>query len=129
MPSGRPVLAGPSQVPAGRRDRYVRIEQMTQTAGSSQFPVESWTTLTHEYMARRDLRADERFAAAQASAFAETQWHLEYRADMDPEVVDVPKTRRLVYGGRIFDIASASMIGWKQGIELVTLAGRWEAAS
>jgi hypothetical protein len=45
-----------------------------------------------------------------------------YRADMDPDLVDVPKARRLVFGGRVHDIAAAQHLGRREGIELSTKA-------
>lgn len=107
----------------GERDRAVTIQQMAPSSGTSRFPVETWTTLvTTVWMRKLETKIDERFKAAQLSAAADTQWEMGYRADMDPELVDVPKTRRLVYGGRVFDITSASMIGRREGIELLTIA-------
>lgn len=41
---------------------------------------------------------------------------------MDPDLVDVPKKRRLSYQGRIYDITSASVEGRKEAIRLTTLA-------
>jgi head-tail adaptor len=122
MPIGRSVLTGKPMIAAGQRDKYVTIEQMTESAPNG-FPVETWTELAQEWMSRRDLRAYERFAGGQESAFAEAQWQMAYRSDMDPELEDVPKTRRLVYRGRTHDIVTASLIGREHGIELLTLAG------
>lgn len=125
MPIGRTVLGGEPRLAAGQRTRRVTIQQRSATdaKGASGRPVETWTTLAVEYMSRMDLRADERFAqTSQLSAFTDTQWHMPYRADMDPELVNVPKLRRLSYEGRIYDITTATRIGDKQGIELTTLA-------
>jgi hypothetical protein len=73
-------------------------------------------------MNRLDVRADERFAANQPGAFLETTWQMPYRSDMDPDLVDVPTARRLVYLQRVYDIKAASSVG-REGIELLTLAG------
>lgn len=125
MPIGRPVLSGRAQVAAGKRDRYVLIQQRpaADSAGASGRPINVWTDLRWEWMARQDLRADERTGPAdQLSAFTDTQWHAVFADDMDPEVLNVPKLRRLVYEGRILDITTATRIGDKQGIELTTMA-------
>lgn len=124
MPIGRQVLTGKPRLAAGARSRLVTIEQLTQpdAAGTSGRPVQTWTTLRTQWFSRLDVRADERFASSQSTASVETQWHGEYTADMDPEVVDVPKTRRLRYEGRVYDILSASRLEDKRGIELMTLA-------
>lgn len=120
MPIGRQVLQGKPILAAGQRDKYVLIQQATD--GTTKFPTQVWTDLGHEYMSRKDLRADESFSDNQLSAFGDSQWHLGYRSDMDPDLVDVAKKRRLVYSGRTFDILSASLMDRKQGIELITLA-------
>lgn len=107
----------------GQRDRAVTLQQRAASTGASGFPVETWTTLAAPiWMRRLDQRIDERAVAGQLSAKATTIWEMGYRADMDPEVVDVPQTRRLTYQGRIYDIVGASTIGRAEGIELTTIA-------
>jgi hypothetical protein len=69
------------------------------------------------------MKAHERFTADQNKGAADTQWEMGYRPDMDPELVDVVKKRRLLYQGRVYDITSADLIGRFEGIELVTLSG------
>jgi hypothetical protein len=41
---------------------------------------------------------------------------------MDPDLVDVPKLRRVLFHGRIHDIVAANQIGMREGVELLTLA-------
>ena len=114
--------AARTQASAGRRDLRVTIEQLTPSTGSTGYPIETWTTLTTVWMGREDLLAGERFTANQETAFKDTRWEMEYLADMDPDVLDVPKVRRLNHEGRIYNIRSASMIGRRRAIELITLA-------
>lgn len=108
-------------VSAGSLDREVTLQQLTESKGTSGFPVESWTTLEVEQASRRDLSGEERFRSGQLSAKTHTIWNIHYREDMDPEVVDVPKKRRLSYGGRSYDIIAARQIGRNEQIELTTL--------
>lgn len=115
-------FGGATPMEPGERDRRVTIQQRTAAKAGSGYPKETWTTLTTAYMRILDLSAMERFKASQNAAAAETQWEMGYRDDMDPEQVDVPTTRRLVYQGRTYDITSASMIGRREGIELLTIA-------
>lgn len=108
---------------SGERDRAVTLEQMTESNPDG-FPVETWTTLASPvWMRKMDMRGDEKFRASQLSAPFDTQWEMGYRADMDPDLVDVPKYRRIIYQGRRYDIVTASQIGRLEGIELLTLAG------
>jgi SPP1 family predicted phage head-tail adaptor len=107
---------------AGQRDRLVTIQQVTDGLGASRFPTEGWTDLATAWMSKRDVHQTEQFQAAQVTAPIDTQWDMEYRADMDPELVDVAKSRRLVYQGRVFDIVGAAQSGRRDGIMLSTLA-------
>lgn len=107
----------------GERDRAVTIQQLTETIVSG-VPKESWSTLAGAvWMRRLGVRASERFVAEQNTGSADVQWEMGYRADMDPELVDVMKTRRLLYQGRVYDITGADIIGRREGIELMTLSG------
>lgn len=106
----------------GDLDCEVTIQQRATSRGTTGFPVESWTTLaTRVWMARRQLRNVERAAAGGLSAASFAVWTMPYREDMDPDVVDVPSSRRLLYRTRVYDIVGASPIG-RDGIELETIA-------
>lgn len=122
MPVGRTVLAGHPRNAAGQRNHWVEIEQQPAEPAGGDFPVEDWTALTGAWMSRLDLRADERFAANADAAFAETQWQMPYVSTMDPDVIDVPGTRRLKYRGRIYNIRSATIMERRSGIEFITIA-------
>lgn len=121
MPTGRIVLTGKPRQASGRRDKLVTIQQSAPPTGGS-FPADSWTALASAWMNRQDTQADERFAASQESGFVQTTWHMAYREDMDPDLVDVPARRRLLYQSRVYNIRAAATIGRKDGIELLTLA-------
>lgn len=106
---------------SGVRTRLVTIQQSAAPAGGG-YPKPEWTDLMTVKMSRTDQRADERFAAGQDSAFTEARWSMRYHPDMDPELVDVPARRRLVYEGRQYNIRGASLLERRLGIEIVTLA-------
>lgn len=106
---------------AGCLDREVDIEQQSEAA--SGYPTETWSMLdAGVWMSKQDMRGRERFAAAQVSASYDTRWELQWRDDMDPDEIDVPKLRRLVYRGRVHDITAAIELGRREGIALFTLA-------
>lgn len=113
----------------GERDRLVVIQQRgVDDADAVGEPVETWTTLVSAYMRRIDVEGRERFQADQISAPYDTRWEMGYRADMDPDLLDITKVRRLKYKGRYYDIVHAALINRQDGIELSTLAsGRAEA--
>lgn len=111
--------------PAGERDRLVQIEQRptTDAVDASYTPVDGpWTELGKLWARKVELGGNERFTAMQLSAKYDTRWQIGYRADMDPELIDVAKVRRLVYKSRTYDIVSATMLGRRDGIELQTLS-------
>lgn len=117
---------------SGRRDRLVKIEHRPEpnTPATSGFPKDgAWTCLVPKMpAARQDMQGVERYRAAQTTASADVRWEISYRADMDPELHDVPKTRRLIYRDRVYNIVAASLIGRRRGVELWTLVSTKAAA-
>lgn len=81
-----------------------------------------WTNIGAEFMGREPLKGMERLQAGQIASRYDSRWLMPYRADMDPDLVDVPKDRRLVFGGRVQEIVSAQHVGRKEGVELTTMA-------
>lgn len=109
---------------SGERDRLITIQEPTEGRATSGFPTEDpWVDLDEVMASYMPLGGRERFAANQTSAPFDTQWQIAYRADMDPDLVDVPKVRRLVYAGRVHDIVSAAVVGRRRGVELNTVSG------
>ncbi len=109
---------------AGEMDREIVLEQPTASIGSSRFPVDTWTPLTTDpiWASKYDRDGRERFAAAQQSSPFDSVFQIYYRDDMDPEQVDLPKMRRVNFQGRIYAIVSGRILGFQEGIELLTLA-------
>lgn len=108
----------------GHRDRVITIRQRGEDTADpvSGEPVATWTDLVVAMpAAKHDIQGRERFAQEQLSARYDRRWIINYRLDMDPELVDVPKSRQVVYHGRAEDIVSAREIGRREGIELLTL--------
>jgi SPP1 family predicted phage head-tail adaptor len=115
-------LGGATPMEPGERDRRVTIQQLTAGKAGSGYPKDTWTPLRTVWMRVLELRASERFKASQNAAAVDTQFEMGYAADMDPDLLNVPKVRRLLYKGRTHDITSASMIGRREGIEFLTIA-------
>lgn len=118
------MSASPSTVPfdAGARDKWVTIEAKTATRTTSGYPGSTWATLATVAMSRKGGAADERITSAQPAAMLTFTWGCPYRPDMDPDLVDVPTLRRLLYRGRRYDIKAAELIGRRRGVELLTIA-------
>lgn len=106
---------------AGERDRLVTLIPIVDGSSDSGFPIERDIRGIQFYARKDDIGGRERFTADQLSAPYDTRWELPYRVDIDPDVVDVPKAFALECQGRRFDIVAASMIGRKEGIEILAL--------
>lgn len=109
----------------------VTIQQLTDGVDGSGAPAEAWATLTDAWMGRRQARSgrgEERFRADQLSAGTVIEWTMRYVASMDPDLVDVPKTRRLLYQGRSYDIIAAENLDRQVGIVIRTLSRSQVAA-
>lgn len=118
-------FGGATPMDPGERDRATTLQRATGASDAAGFPTETWATLvTPVWMRREDIGGKERFAAAQVTATYTTRWEMGYRSDMDPELVNVKQLRRLVYQGRAYDIVEASIIGRREGIELLTIESR-----
>jgi head-tail adaptor len=118
-------MANTVRMRPGLRDRIITIQQRSSTdaVGSSGVPVETWTTLVSAMPAsREELSGGERLMTAQMSAKAEVKFGINYRLDMDPEILDVPSARRLLHNDRVHDITYARVVGRREGIELFALA-------
>lgn len=108
---------------AGDLDREVTIQELTSSAGTSGFPVETWAALGDAlFMQLMPLTSLERFQSGQTSSPVQTRWRCQYDERLDPDLVNVQKARRLVYAGRAYDITGAQQIGRQDGIELTTLS-------
>lgn len=116
---------------AGKRTHYVTIQSQptADAVDESGAPVENFTDMLPKvWMAKKVVSEGERFAenyaANQLSARVFTEWNMPYQANMDPDQLDVPKLRRLVWQGRVYDITSAHLDPSHEGkaIRLVTLA-------
>lgn len=102
------------------------IQQKTEEKGPSGRPVETWSDLGCAWMEREDaaLTPDraEHYSTNKLVARSDVRWRMLAQANMDPETINLPSERRLVYGSRIYDIVSATPGGQSGILELVTIA-------
>lgn len=107
---------------AGQRDRVLTIQQRTDAVDSEGFPAPTWTTLVADMPAAKvPLDTEERFKADQVTARFDSVWDVNYRMDLDPDLVDVPRNRRVVFNGRTLDIVHAEHLGRREGIRIWTI--------
>lgn len=109
-------------VNAGEMIHEVTIQQGTDAVGGSKFPTEGWTTLLSAWMCRDTQTGTEQLVAGQVAAAATIDWEMRYVESMDPDLVDVPKSRRLLYHGRVYGIIRAAHMGRQDKIRLTTLS-------
>jgi SPP1 family predicted phage head-tail adaptor len=107
----------------GEMDREIVLEQAATAPGPSGFPVDTWSTLDTVWASKEDRDGRDRYAAAERSDPFDSVFQMYYRDDMDPEAVDLPKTRRVTFQGRTYAIVSGRILGYQEGLELLTLAG------
>jgi head-tail adaptor len=105
---------------AGRRDRWVRLETRTAVTSPAGFPVETWSLVAEVWMSRRDRTGDAVDAHGQVVATQRVEWVAAYRADLDPETSSVPPTWRLVDHGRVYDVLHAYVLDRRVGLVFVT---------
>jgi len=114
---------GASSEAAGRRDHAAAIEQAVDTTPPSNFPTQQWTTLIDPYWCdRADVGGDEAMRADQTVAPIRTLWTGPYRPDIDPDLIEVSKVRRIRYQGRTYDIQTAAVLGVRTSIQFTTTA-------
>ena len=110
----------------GQRRRLVTIQALTDSKGPSGRPVESWADLTRAWMQREEVSLgpdqSEHFSMNKLVSRSDVLWRMDAQASMDPESVNVTKTRRLVYSGRVYDIVRAVPGKVPRTIELTTMA-------
>ena len=100
------------------------IQQADAVTAPSGATKEQWYLLASVvWMSKRDVRGDERLKMDMVSAKFDSLWEMGYRPDMDPELVDVAKLRRLVYQDRIYQIVFATQLGRREGIQIASIVG------
>lgn len=117
-----------SNVASGARDKPVRVEyrDVEDAVDPSGYPSEEaqpWFTLQEvEWMNKRAVSGTERATTLGTSTPVDTRWTMNYRADMDPDLIDVAKLRRLVFENRRYDITFGETLEGKRGIVLDTVS-------
>ena len=101
--------------PVGARIALVTVEALVPP--DSGFPIETWAPLVTLWMQKIDLLGSEAFRADQMTARYDVRFVAPYEPALDPEVVDVPATHRLVYRGRTYDIVTAAIIGRFEAVD------------
>lgn len=101
---------------SGKLDRRIGIEVVSYSTAGDGSQVETWSELTTCFAERESRGATERFAASQTFADIDTLWRIRWNQGL----VDVlnPKSHRITYGGRTFNILGVVEIGRKEGLHI-----------
>jgi head-tail adaptor len=113
-------MIAPSRRIAATQWRVI-IEELIETIGPSGAPVTLWQPIGNVLMTREVETVVERALSDQVLARETTTWFMPWTPWMDPDVIDVPKVRRLKFSGRNYDISGAQRDGeLGQRIQLLT---------
>lgn len=96
-------------------DRRITIEQVTKSRDTFGEPIETWSDLVSMWAQVRPLRAQEQFKTEQDIVFADTEFRIRYRPDINHEM-------RVNYDGNLYDIESIIELGRREGLRLIAKA-------
>lgn len=107
------------QMPAGRRNRRIRIERATvsQNVGTGE-GIEAWASVATVWAEKLDLSDRERVAAAEVSAEITTRFRILYSST----VAGVNPKDRIVFEGVTYNIWGVKEIGTREGLEITAAA-------
>lgn len=109
-----------AQSHAGQRDKLITIERLkSEPTSGSNFPVETFGQPMQFWASREFVSLSEGMNVGQLSTAVIQRWQIPYSSEMDPDLVNVPKERRIVYQSRIYDIQSAEMLDSSEGMEII----------
>lgn len=109
----------------GARDRSIVVQSRpsTDAVDASYAPVDTWSDLCTMWALKRRASGGERNRLGQTTVAAIDVFEVNYRADLDPEQLNVPKLRRILFNGRVYDVIDAEVVDRRDGIRLYALAG------
>ena len=100
---------------AGKMDQRITLKSLTNETDALGAVIETWATLDTVWAEAKDLTGREFVAAAQVNAEVSARFRIRYRTDVTPEM-------RIGWSGREYDIKSISMLGRKDGLEIMASA-------
>lgn len=101
---------------SGKLDRRIAIEAVTYTTAGDGSQIETWGEIASCAAERESMGATETFAASQTFASVDVLWRIRWDDWLVARVQ--PKSHRITYGGRIFNILGVVEIGRKEGLHI-----------
>lgn len=102
---------------AGRLDRRITIEELTESRDSVGGVVSTWDPRCLIWAQKVPITAREKFAPQQLAADADTRFRIRY-----PNFTVSPKRHRVKDGVQTYDIRGVLEVGRREGLDLLTLA-------
>jgi SPP1 family predicted phage head-tail adaptor len=96
---------------AGKFDRRIVIQEAISSPDEYGQPIQTWTTFAERLAQKLDVRAQERFEAAQEIATETTTFRIRYLAGVLP-------TMRVVCEGKTYDIRGIAELGRRRGLDI-----------
>ena len=96
-------------------DRFITIEEFTSVQDAFGQETETWTEFATVWAEKVDIKARERFAAAQDIAEETTRFRLRYLLGVSPKM-------RIVDDGKTYDIEGIAELGRRVGMEITATA-------
>ena len=110
-----------SVLPAGKRDRRIKIERFTVVQNSLGEEIRTWAELATVWAAKKDISDRERIQAQEVSAEITTRFTILYSTDVD----DTNPKDRIEFpiaSGTYFDIYGVKELGRREGLEITATA-------
>ena len=103
---------------AGRLDRRITFEEVSEVQSSSGAPAPTWAALATDptvWAGVRDLNGDELYAARQVNAEITTRFTLRWRSD-------ITRKMRINYEGKLYDIHHIAELPRRRGLQILAAA-------
>lgn len=103
---------------AGKLDRRITLQQLTQGVDGYNRPTADWLTLATRWASWRRATANEQLAGGQVNAQVTDIFEIRY----DSTVAALSPKDRLTYGSRTYDIVEVTEIGRREGLLIRAVA-------
>jgi SPP1 family predicted phage head-tail adaptor len=105
-------------LPAGKRDRRLKLQRAYTQKNSLNEEVQTWVTLATVWAEKLDVSDGERVQAAEVGANLTTRFRILHSST----VADLNPRDRCVLGSLVYDIVGCKEIGTREGIEITANA-------
>jgi SPP1 family predicted phage head-tail adaptor len=105
-------------IPAGSLDRRITIQRVTTAPNEFNEPIETWRDLVTVFASKQDISDAERWSAGAIGAEITTRFQIRYSS----QLAALDNRDRVIFDGRVFDIAGVKEIGRRKGLEITAAA-------